>query len=59
MIVQIDYKLGSLNWRSISVPFTNWAHAINWLDPFATLTPMTWDETKLWLEAKIEDEAAA
>ena len=55
MIVQIDYKLGSLNWRSISVPFTNWAHAINWFDPFATLTPMTWDETKLWLEAKIDD----
>jgi hypothetical protein len=44
IIVRFDYKLGALPWRAISLPFASFEQALNWHDPFARLTPLTWDE---------------
>jgi hypothetical protein len=50
--VQVAYRLGGQEWRSIILTaFKSVEAALNWLDPFVSPSPQTWEQMREWLDA--------
>jgi hypothetical protein len=50
--VQVAYRLGGQEWRSIILTaFKSYEAALNWLDPFVSPPPQTWEQMREWLDA--------
>jgi hypothetical protein len=50
--VQVAYRLGGQEWRSIILTaFKSFEAAHNWLDPFVSPPPQTWEQMREWLDA--------
>ena len=50
--VQLAYRLGGQEWRSIILTaFKSFEAALNWLDPFVSPPPQTWEQMREWLDA--------
>ena len=50
--VQVAYRLGGQEWRSlILTAFKSFEAALNWLDPFVSPPPQTWEQKREWLDA--------
>jgi hypothetical protein len=49
--VQVAYRLGGQEWRSLIVTaFKSFEAALNWLDPFVSPLPQTWEQMREWLD---------
>jgi hypothetical protein len=49
--VRVAYWLGGQEWRSLIVTaFKSFEAALNWLDPFVSPLPQTWEQMREWLD---------